>query len=298
MIIGHQKQWNFLKKLADSKSFSHAYLFAGPEGLGKKTLALEWVSLLLGDSVSQDFASHPDFIFIEPVEKEIKISQIRDLIWRLSLKSSLSPVKTAVIDNAHLMNQEAQTALLKTLEEPRGSSLLILISDKTHYLFPTILSRVQVVKFNPVKHEEINNYLVDKGLSKKDAEDLSLLASGRPGTAVNFITKKTEINSFKQKIEKVKGLSKSMLYSRFQYVKELSEEPQETQKTLDIWLNYFRDILLSRFSSKIQLKDESFKSCSIGKLKNIINLIQTTKLLLSQTNVNTRLALERLMLEI
>jgi DNA polymerase-3 subunit delta' len=296
MVIGHQKQWNLLKRLAENKTFSHAYLFAGPEKLGKKTLALQWLSLFLGNA--KDFINHPDFMFIEPVEKEIKISQIRDLIQRMSLKSS-SSIKAAIINNAHSMNQEAQTALLKTLEEPRGSSILILISDKIHYLFPTILSRVQVIKFSPVRNQEINKYLLNKGFSQKEAEDLSSISSGRPGAVMDFIADKKEMEVFKRKIEEVKGLSKSMLYSRFQYVKDLSEEPQETQKTLDVWLKYFRDVLLFRFSSgNSDIRDENFKSYSSDKLKNIINLIQTTKLLLSQTNVNARLALERLVMEI
>lgn len=293
MLIGHQKQWNLLKKLAENKNFSHAYLFAGPEKLGKKTMALQWLSLVLGNA--KDFANHPDFMFVEPIEKEIKISQIRELIQRMSFKSSFS-IKTAIIDNAHSMNQEAQTALLKTLEEPRGSSILILISDKIHYLFPTILSRVQVIKFSPVKNQEINKYLLGRGFAKKEAEDLSHACSGRPGTVMDFIADKQEMEAFKKKIEEIKGLSKSMLYSRFQYVKDLSEELAETQKTLDIWLKYFRDVLLSRFSS--DNIDISPKSYSIDKLKNIINLIQKTKLLLSQTNVNARLALERLVMEI
>src|SRR4030042_2196646 len=284
MIIGHQKQWNLLKKLAGNKNFSHAYLFAGPEKLGKKTLALQWVSLLCDNA--KDLINHPDFMFLEPIEKEIKISQIRDLIHRISLKSSYS-IKAAIIDNAHSMNQEAQTALLKTLEEPRGNSILILISDKINFLFPTILSRVQVIKFNPVRNQEINKYLLSKGFSQKEAENLSCICLGKPGVVMDFMADKKEVAAFKRKIDEVKDLSKSMLYSRFQYVKDLSEEPLETQKTLDVWLNYFRDVLLSRFSLRnTNIQDASFKSYSSNKLKNIINLIQTTKSLLSQTNVN------------
>jgi len=293
MLIGHQKQWNILKRLAENKNFSHAYLFSGPEKLGKKTMALQWVSLLFGNV--KDIINHPDFMLLEPIEKEIKISQIRDLIQKMSLKSS-SSVKVAIINNAHSMNQESQTALLKTLEEPRGNSILILVSDKIHYLFPTIISRVQVIRFNPVRNQEINKYLLAKGFSQKEAKEFSCVCSGRPGIAMDFIADKKEMETFKRRLEEIRNLSKSMLYSRFQYVKDLSEEPSETQKTLDIWLNYFRNILLSRFSSGNS--DQGFKEYSNGKLKDIINLIQTTKLLLSKTNVNSRLALERLVMEI
>jgi len=293
MLIGHKKQWSMLKKLAENKNFSHAYLFAGPEKLGKRTLALEWASLLFNNA--KNIANHPDFMLLEPVEKEIKISQIRGLIQKMSLKSS-SSLKVAIIDNAHAMNQESQTALLKTLEEPQGDSILILISDKAHYLFSTILSRVQTIRFNPVSDQEISEYLSAKDFSPKEVKSFSCVCSGRPGIVMDFIADKKAMETFSKKLEELRNLSKSMLYSRFQYVKDLSEEPSETQKTLDVWLNYFRGIMLSRFS--LAEKEEIFKNYSVGKIKNIINLIQNTKLLLFQTNVNSRLALERLVMEI
>jgi len=324
MIIGHQKQRNFLRKAAESKRFSHAYLFAGQEKLGKKTLALEWVSFLLGNTASQNFkeGKHPDLILITPEKKEIQISQIRDLIWRLSLKPSLAPLKTAIIDSAHLMNQEAQTSLLKTLEEPKGETLLILISDKTQYLFPTILSRVQIIKFNSVKKEEIKNYLLNQGISEQVAEEISDIALGRPGVALDLISNKEKLANFSQRIRELNKISNSPFYFRFQYVKNLAEDLENIKDTLDIWLNYFRSILLSRFSpsfrearakkvnfllspslslgkAKVVEEDEAIlDKYSTIKIKNIINYIQTTKLLLSNTNINTRLALETLMLEL
>ncbi|MDP2967555.1 MAG: hypothetical protein Q8N87_04075 [bacterium] len=340
MIIGHQKQRNFLRKAAESKRFSHAYLFAGQEKLGKKTLALEWVSFLLGQSARQNFkegeesklssspfatareGKHPDLIFITPEKKEIQISQIRDLIWRLSLKPCLAPLKTAIIDNAHLMNQEAQTSLLKTLEEPKGETLLILISDKAQYLFPTILSRVQIIKFNSVKKEEIKNYLLNQGISEKETEEISDIALGRPGVALDLISNKEKLANFSQRIRELNKISNSPFYFRFQYVKNLvkedkssfppslslhkssvAEDLENIKDTLDIWLNYFRSILLSRFFPVKPKEGEEesealFAEYSTIKIKNIINYIQTTKLLLSNTNINTRLALERLMLEL
>ena len=322
MLIGHQKQWNFLRKAAETKRFSHAYLFCGQEKLGKKTLALEWISFLFGQDV-QNLTNHPDVVFIEPQVKEIQISQIRDLIWRLSLKPSLAPLKVAIIDNAHLMNQEAQTSLLKTLEEPRGEALLILISDKAQYLFPTILSRVQIIKFNSVKKEEIKNYLLGQGVSEKETEEISEIALGRPGVALDLSSGKEKLENFTQRITELNKISNSPFYLRFQYAKNLAEDLESIKDILDIWLNYFRSILLSRFSPSFdETKREVKRDLSLStpspakrgeggegdevlfskypttKIKNIINRIQTTKFLLSNTNINSRLALETLMLEI
>ncbi|MDD2696716.1 MAG: hypothetical protein PHE52_00965 [Candidatus Pacebacteria bacterium] len=303
MIIGHRKQWAFLKKAAQFKKFSHAYLFCGQEKLGKKKIALEWISLLFGKPVVGMSAEeyNPDLIFIEPQAKEIQISQIRDLIWRLSLKPSVSSLKVAVINDAHLMNAEAQSSLLKTLEEPRGDALLILISDKTQYLFPTILSRVQTIKFHQVQKEEINNYLMKEGISREKAEEIAEVSSGRPGVALDIVSGKEKLEDLIKKIQELDKLSQSSLCSRFQYAKDLSDNSENVKNTLDIWLDCFRNILLSHFSpsdSGAVPQNESFKKYPISKLKKIINLIQTTKLIISSTNVNLRLALETLMLEI
>jgi DNA polymerase-3 subunit delta' len=289
MIIGHQKQWEFLKKSAELGKLSHAYLFVGQEKLGKKTLALEWLSMLFGENLKRE---HPDLVLITPETKEIQIGQIRDLIWRLSLKPFLAPFKAAVIDQAHLMNQEAQTALLKTLEEPKGKALLILITEHPNHLFSTILSRVQTLKFYPIKEEEIQNYLEKQGIPEKEAKELSKISLGKPGIVVDFLARPQKIEFFQEKIKELKEISNSPISLRFQYAKDLSRDPQSLREILDIWLSYFRNILLSKISSP-----ESFKQYSLIRLKNILKLIEKTNFLISTTNVNSRLALETLMLE-
>jgi DNA polymerase-3 subunit delta' len=284
MIIGHQKQWNFLKKAAETASFSHAYLFSGPEKLGKRTLALEWISLLF----KQDIKNHPDFVLVEPQAKEIKISQIKDLIWRLSFKSGSAGMKAAIIDNAHLMNQEAQTCILKTLEEPKGNALLILITDKIQELFPTIVSRAQTIKFYPVDNKEIKNYLKKQQVSERDQEEICRVSVGRPGIALDFVSDPQRMNIFHDKIKEVEKISKTDLAFRFRYAKELSEDVQKTRETLDAWTLYFREKLIKAVSNQQ----------STIKLREILNFLQKTNSLMSGTNVNPRLALEMLMLEL
>jgi len=223
----------------------------------------------------------------------------------------LAGLKVAVINDAHLMNEEAQSCLLKTLEEPRGNALLILITDKPQYLFPTILSRVQTVKFHQVPKEEIKNYLMKEGASGKEAEEIAEISSGKPGKALDIMSGKEKLEDLVKKMQELDKLSQSSLSSRFQYVKDLAENPENVQNTFEIWLNYFRNVLLSRFASNEKFKNQAsersegkkenetlFAKYSIPKLKKIINLIQTTNTVISSTNVNSRLALETLMLEI
>ncbi|MCJ7829564.1 hypothetical protein MUP50_00540, partial [Patescibacteria group bacterium] len=210
---------------------------------------------------------YPDFILVEPdpLHKEIQISQIRNLIGKLSLRSYSADFKTAILDKAHLMSQEAQSCFLKFLEEPKGKTLLILITEYPQLLFPTILSRVQKLRFFPAKDFEF-----------KIKEE--------------FISDLIEI-------------SQSDLADRFQYAKKISTE--NLKEILDTWLSYFRYIFLFRLRQGCggqahpteKEKTNAFNQYSLFKLKDIIRLIQTTDFLISTTNVNPKLALENLLIQ-
>jgi DNA polymerase-3 subunit delta' len=319
MLIGHQKQWQFLKKSFELGKISHAYLFFGQEKLGKKTLAFEFIKLLncqnpnytqkpcqkcrncqeIQKSILSQTEQHPDLAIIQPGDsknlsskEEIQISQIRDLIWRLSLKPFSAPFKAAIIDKAHLMNQEAQSCFLKTLEEPKGNAALILITEYPEMLLPTILSRVQKIKFYPVPTSEIENFLMKKGTIKSEAQGLAKLAFGRPGLALDLLLKPELLKNRKQIFSDISKMisPKVDLVSRFDFAKNLSSEPKEVRQTLEIWLDYFRDILISSIK-----KDKDYP---MAKLKNIIRNIQNTIFLLSTTNINPRLALEVLLIDL
>ena len=311
-MIGHQKQWEFLKKSAELGKISHAYLFSGQEKLGKKTLALEFIKLLnceLSDfrerpcqtcRSCQDIQKNqsPDFLLIQPENKEIQIGQIRELSWKLSLKSYSAPFKSVIIDQAHTMNQEAQTGLLKTLEEPRGEkTLLILISEHPSTLFPTILSRTQEIKFPPVKKSEIEDYLKERKVKAEEKEELLGFFRGRPGEIVDFISDSQMLKVRKEAILFLVKMLNSSLALRFQYAKKLSVEPQSLKEILDIWLSYFRARLISRVSPQ-QGRTSLANNLAPEKLRKIIRQIQRTNFLISTTNVNPRLALEVLMLEL
>ena len=286
MLIGHQKIWQFLLKSAQEKNLPHAFLFYGGDRLGKRKIALDLTFSLLGENHKNN--NYPDLIFIEPLAKEIKISQIRNLIWNFSLKPHSAPLKVAIIDQAHTMNEEAQTCLLKTLEEPKGNSLLILITDKIHYLLPTVVSRTQIIKFYPVEEKEIRSYIKKQGIGEAEAEKISKISGGKPGMAVEMMFNNQELKSFCGKIDDLEKISKSTLASRFQYAKDLSEDPKEIIDMLYVWMFYFRNKMIEA------VKDGR----EVGKIKNILKNLQSINFLISTTNVNVKLAMENLMLEL
>ncbi|GAH23159.1 unnamed protein product [marine sediment metagenome] len=273
MIIGHQKQWRFLKKSVELGKISHAYLFSGEERLGKKRIALEFVKLINGENFD---LGHPDLILIEPKGgAPIQIAQIRELIQKLSLKPYSAPFKVAIIDQAHLMTKEAQHSFLKTLEEPKGKTLLILITEAPKRLLATIPSRCEVIKFSPVKEVEIKSYLREN-LSDKDWEEASKFCLGRPGEAVDFISDSQKLENRKKIIKELIKISNSGLAFRFQYAKDLSKN-SNLREILDIWLSYFRNILLSTINNQ----QSTINKYSFFKLKNILSQIQNTNFLLS-----------------
>lgn len=304
MIIGHQKQLEILKKSVEADKLAHAYLFSGQEKLGKKRVALEFISRLFEKDIEKGV--HPDFIFLEPVNKEIQISQIRELSWRLSLKNFSAPLKAAIIDNAHLMNFEAQSCLLKTLEEPRGKAILILVTSQPRVLLLTIISRCQTIKFYPVSDSEIENYLISKGMGKEKAEEITQISLGRPGLALDFLSEPQKIEKYRKVISDLVKIFNTGLSFRFQYVKNISEKSKSVdpvrsgvsngaKEILEIWLWHLRKILLSKINGREEL---AFKNFSLTRLKNFIKELQRTIFLTSTTNINQRLALENLMLEL
>jgi len=296
MLIGHQKIWQFLIKSVENKKIPHALLFSGENQLGKKTLAFEFIKWLFNDDILK--RQHPDFVFIEPVKKEIQISQIRELIWKLSLKPQIAPFKIALIDQSHFMNQEAQSAFLKTLEEPRGNTILILVSEYPEMLFPTILSRVQKIQFYPLSSAEIENYLKTQGISEQKLKEITRISMGRPGKAIDFISDSKKLEVRAQKIKELIKILSFPLALRFRYAKDLSSRlpvgPSDLREILNIWLDYFRNLLIDSIKKQQSTKNQY----SLGKLKNILQLIQRTNFLISTTNINPRLALEILMLEL
>ena len=332
MVIGHQKQRDFLKQLIVLDKIPHAFLFFGEARIGKKKTALEFVKLMncesgLGKKPCQNCYScksienfqHPDFIFIEAKEKEIQISQIRDIGKKLLLKPSQFKSKVVIIDDAHLMNTEAQGALLKTLEEPRGNAILILITEHPEMLLETIISRIQKIKFNPIKKEEIEKYLGKNGLSKEKINMISFLSLGKPGLAIDFILNEEVLQKEIQKLKDlISIIATNDLALRFQYAKKITTTEKSKIENLDLnnkklkellesWLNYFRDFLLmqtqavseNNFYGTMDLKiDKILKKYSLSRIIEIIKTIQKIIFSLSTTNSNQRLALEIIMLEL
>jgi DNA polymerase-3 subunit delta' len=278
MIIGHQFQLNYLKKLAESDKIPHALLFSGEDKIGKKKAAFEFASILL-ECNAEKVKSNPDFLFVEPVsnkgkrdkiqKKEIKIAKVREISSHFSLGTFSSPFKVAVIDDAHLMRKDAQSSFLKLLEEPKGSSLFYRVSD-----------------------EKILKYLKNTNFSEKEKKEIVDLSQGKPGKAYNFISNPEKLKEEKQRIKEIIKMVNSDIDTRFKYAEEISKDPNKLKEILNLWLEYFRKALIKKSRGKTSGK------YTLKEVEKILKLIQNLKSIVSSTNVNPRLAFEILMIEL
>ncbi|HRW12832.1 MAG TPA: hypothetical protein P5549_06885 [Syntrophomonas sp.] len=192
-IIGQERAILPLQRSLASEHISHAYLFLGPTGAGKYTTALEMARALILGSDPQGEAYwreevHPDFRIIEKAEKKsmIGIEQITNDIepW-LALKPYRAKRRVVIIKDAQLLSLPAANALLKTLEEPPDYAVIILVADENN-LLETIISRCQVIKFEPLREEALTAYLEGQGMESSKAVHLARLAQGSITTALLF----------------------------------------------------------------------------------------------------------------
>lgn len=319
MIVGHKKQWQYLNGLAEAGKIPHALLFCGQEGLGKRKAAIEFIKLLncsapdRKDKPCQSCRScreiekkiYPDLKIIEPPafiqkkaggekgrDKEIQISQIRELEHFLSLRPFSSVIKAAVIDRCHLMTRESQSCILKTLEEPKGAALLILLSEYPRTLLPTVTSRVEKLAFFPVSPSDIEKYLRSQDIPEVKRKEIIRRSSGSPGRAIDFARNPEKLEACTQIARQITKIFSLDYASRFQYARELAQTPAKASETLELWLGHFRNLLSS------QDLTPGAKPCNPAKTAGIIKKIDKILFLTSTTNVNLSLALELLMLEL
>lgn len=195
-LLGHEAQKAYLEKVLTNQSLAHAYCFSGPRGVGKASVARAMFEKLLeispiyggdGPKGQRGLATHPDFSLIESTDGSIPVDAIRDLRDRLAMSSFGDGWKLILIDGADSMNTAAQNALLKTLEEPRGKTLMILIAHDITQLLPTILSRVVHVRFTALPQETICKALKEKGMDPEIAHTISRWSGGAPGEAFSLL---------------------------------------------------------------------------------------------------------------
>lgn len=202
-IFGNAARIAQLRKIIAEDKFPHAVIFSGVAGLGKRLIAENCAAAILCENPTGGEAcgvcksckliaagTHPDFFVVEPEESKsapnIKIAQIRELQTATAVKPMRSERRVVVIDGAELMNNAAANCLLKTLEEPTGQSIFILVTANRAGLLMTVRSRCVTVNFEKIPAAEIATALELRGVEKSRAEIISLVADGSLGRALKL----------------------------------------------------------------------------------------------------------------
>jgi DNA polymerase-3 subunit delta' len=190
---------------------AHAYLFTGPRGVGKYAAACVFAAALLSPDGEPEGGEalrrvregvHPDLVTLEPEGNSIRISQVLEMQRELNLKPVEAGRKVAVINEAEAMNTEAANTLLKTLEEPPGKAVLILVSSNPERLPDTVLSRCYQVRFRRLSPGEIRDYLVGEGgLGEEEAERLTRLSGGIFSKALSFLDDAERLDRRRESLE-------------------------------------------------------------------------------------------------
>ena len=328
-LVGNGHIVEYLKKSIATNHISGCYIFYGPDDIGKGTLAGFFAKSLVccdmrGDTipcgicescVQADKGIHGDITVLEKEadKKNILVDQVREFIRILSMSSFLNSYKIGIIRQAENLSEKAFNALLKTLEEPKDKVVIILMTSKIELLLPTIVSRSQILRFNPVNPNDIYDYLLtEKKASRSSAKIFSRLCLGRPALAVKLIEDKDFFKDYQEKIKVFLELIKTDYNQRLDKIEKLAgrnsigqESTESAKKIIGIWQGLTRDLLLIKLEQpdliqhQIVEKDLNIlaSKISIKLLIKCARLLNEAKMYLN-ANVNYRVVLDNLSLQI
>jgi DNA polymerase-3 subunit delta' len=306
-IIGYDRNISLLRRALATGKLSHAYLFNGIDNSGMKEVAIALVEAIFCNGTDGCEACpscrkiaglrHPDLHLLQPDGVFIKIDQIRELQRELSYRPFEAPKKACIIEDADKMNPSAANSFLKTLEEPPGDAILILITTRVNAVLPTILSRCQQLRFPSLSTETIASQLRDKGADDDSARIAAALAGGSIERAAEIL-EDDWLQSRKSLLEKVVGLTPGEVSPLFAAAEESAKDKESAIHLVDLLNVFWRDVLLTRTGSpEIINTDLSSLIRSISDRNTLESVIEKLERI-SRTrqaltrNANPRLAVE------
>ena len=325
-IVGHEHAVDILRRTLLAQQVRHAYLFTGPQHIGKSLLARRFAQTLLctggpDPTVAPQepcnhclacrkvlHGNHPDVHIITKTRDKqfILIEQIRALQSDSARHTLEGRRNIFIIENAQDMNAQSANCILKTLEEPEPDVVLLLTVPDAGLLLPTIISRVQLVPMQLLTNLQIKNALVQQlAVEPKEAELIAALAAGRMGWASEAVENDDLLTQRREQLESLTKLLSMSRVQRFDFVQKLGNDSATVQTLLELWLLWWRDMVLAangcldltvNVDMRSQLKAQSAKLGTAEAERMVRKIIETMEAIAQ--NVNVRVALEVLMLDL
>lgn len=300
---------------------SHAYIFSGEAGMGKKMIARVFAMTLQCEeggtepcmqckSCKQSLSmNQPDIKWVRHEKpSSISVEEIREQINSdIQIKPYSSPRKIYIVDEAEKMTQAAQNALLKTIEEPPAYGVIILLTTNTSMLLPTIQSRCVELAMKAVPKDDIKRHLIyEEKIPEAQAEMAAVFAGGNLGKAIKLATSDDFINLKEDVLSVIKNIENMTVAEVGDYIKKTEGYKLEIDDYLDLMRVWYRDVLMYKVSknvAEIIFKDEykeishQASKLSYNGLEIILEAIDKVKIRL-KSNVNYELTIELLYLTI
>jgi DNA polymerase-3 subunit delta' len=274
-IIGHEWAVDLLRKDIASDRLAHAYLFTGADGIGKRTLALELARAVNceappapGDRCGEcrpcrliGAGKHPDVFVLRPegAGERILVDAAREVVHAVMLKPTEAARRIALLIDFHRALPNAANALLKTIEEPPPSAVLLLTAESADELLPTITSRCRVVALRPLREETVARALRERwGVPPDRAESLARLSGGRLGWAVEQAPWDEMTADREQLFDEWIGILQGNRAARFAAAQKAAGERDRLRDALQSWESFGHDLLLCTLAKDSEVTNIDF----------------------------------------
>ena len=315
-IVGHERVVEVFRRSIRLGKTSHSYVFEGPVGCGRRKTALSLIQAIFCRAVNDDACgvcpacrkvesgNHADIHFIEPLpdKRDISIDQLREMQRELALRPYEAPRKACIVEPAERMSVNAANSLLKTLEEPPGNAIIILLTENADMLLPTIRSRCQLIRFAPLSPEHVGLLLERGGMERSSAALLAQMADGNMQRALELDDESLAVRR-EILLGHLAELNLGRIVTVFNASEELAGNREETLETLDMLLSFYRDMIHMAagcgdiINTSIRPALESFAArLGLDRVLQLANDVIETRGAV-QRNANVKLALDQLFIK-